>query len=122
QRPNLDPSGKFEQPIIIPQITVRAPRRYLANGVTTLRTTGGLETYTDRALKREIDAGRLVGPHLDVTGPYLEGAGAFFIQNHVTTPPDAARKEVAFWADQGVNSFKAYMNISRAELGTEIKE
>ena len=122
QRPNLDPSGKFEQPIIIPQMTFSAPRLYLANGVTTMRTTGSVETYTDLALKREIDAGRLVGPHLDVTGPYLEGAGAFFIQNHVIIDPEDARKEVAFWADQGVNSFKAYMNISRAELGAAIKE
>jgi imidazolonepropionase-like amidohydrolase len=122
QRPNLDATGKFEQPIIIPQMTFSAPRLYLANGVTTMRTTGSVETYTDLALKREIDAGRLVGPHLDVTGPYLEGAGAFFIQNHVISDADDARKEVAFWADQGVNSFKAYMNISRAELGAAIRE
>jgi imidazolonepropionase-like amidohydrolase len=122
QRPNLDASGHFEQPIIIPQMTFSAPRLYLANGVTTMRTTGSVETYTDLALKREIDLGHLVGPHLDVTGPYLEGAGAFFIQNHVITSPDDARREVAFWADQGVNSFKAYMNISRAELGAAIKE
>src|SRR5690349_16449467 len=122
QRPNIDAAGKSEQPIIIPQMTFSAPRLYLANGVTTMRTTGSVETYTDLALKREIDAGHLVGPHLDVTGPYLEGAGAFFIQNHVITSPDDARKEVAFWADQGVNSFKAYMNISRAELGAAIKE
>jgi len=122
QRPNLDASGKFEQPIIVPQMTFSAPRLYLANGVTTMRTTGSVETYTDLALKREIDAGHLVGPHLDVTGPYLEGAGAFFIQNHVISDPDDARNEVAFWADQGVNSFKAYMNISRAELGAAIKE
>jgi imidazolonepropionase-like amidohydrolase len=122
QRPNLDASGKFEQPIIIPQMTFSAPRLYLANGVTTMRTTGSVETYTDLALKREIDAGHLVGPHLDVTGPYLEGAGAFFIQNHVIKSPADARNEVAFWADQGVNSFKAYMNITRAELGAAIKE
>jgi len=122
QRPNLDAAGHFEQPIIIPQMSFSAPRLYLANGVTTMRTTGSVETYTDLALKREIDAGHLIGPHLDVTGPYLEGAGAFFIQNHVITSPDDARREVAFWADQGVNSFKAYMNISRAELGAAIKE
>ena len=29
---------------------------------------------------------------------------------------------MAFWADQGVNSYKAYMNITRAELGAAIKE
>jgi imidazolonepropionase-like amidohydrolase len=122
QRPNIDAAGHSEQPIIIPQMTFSAPRLYLANGVTTMRTTGSVEPYTDLALKREIDAGHLVGPHLDVTGPYLEGPGAFFIQNHVITSPEDARKEVAFWADQGVNSFKAYMNITRAELGAAIKE
>ena len=122
QRPNLDAAGKFEQPIIIPQMTFSAPRLYLANGVTTMRTTGSIEPYTDLSLKREIDAGHLVGPHLDVTGPYLEGPGAFFIQNHQITSPADAQKEVAFWADMGVNSFKAYMHLTRAELGAAIKE
>ena len=122
QRPNIDPNGRFEQPIIVPQMTFSAPRLYLASGVTTMRTTGSVEPYTDLSLKREIDAGHLVGPHLDVTGPYLEGAGAFFIQNHQLTSPEDARREVAFWADQGVNSFKAYMNITRAELKAAIDE
>ena len=122
QRPNLDAAGHFEQPIIIPQMTFSAPRLYLANGVTTMRTTGSVEPYTDLSLKREIDAGHLVGPHLDVTSPYLEGPGAFFIQNHQITSPEDARKEVAFWADMGVNSFKAYMHLTRAELGAAINE
>jgi imidazolonepropionase-like amidohydrolase len=122
QRPNIDAAGHSEQPIIVPQMTFSAPRLYLANGVTTMRTTGSVEPYTDLALKREIDAGHLVGPHLDVTGPYLEGPGAFFIQNHQITSPEDARKEVAFWADQGVNSFKAYMHVTRAELKAAIDE
>ncbi|HEX6742471.1 MAG TPA: amidohydrolase family protein, partial [Sphingomicrobium sp.] len=122
QRPNIDPSGRFEQPIIVPQMSFSAPRLYLANGVTTMRTTGSVEPYTDLALKREIDAGKLVGPHLDVTGPYLEGPGAFFIQNHPITSREDARRTVAYWADQGVNSFKAYMNISRATLKAAIDE
>jgi imidazolonepropionase-like amidohydrolase len=122
QRPNMDASGHFEQPVIIPQMTFSAPRLYLANGVTTMRTTGSVEPYTDLSLKREIDAGHLVGPHLDVTSPYLEGPGAFFIQNHQITSPEDARKEVAFWADMGVNDFKAYMHLTRAELGAAIQE
>src|SRR5258708_9012587 len=73
QRPNIDSSGHSEQPIIVPQMTFSAPRLYLANGVTTMRTTGSVEPYTDLSLKREIDAGRLVGPHLDVSCPYLDG-------------------------------------------------
>jgi hypothetical protein len=122
QRPNIDPTGKSEDPIIVPQMSFSAPRLYLAAGVTTMRTTGSVEPYTDLALKREIDAGKLVGPHLDVTGPYLEGPGAFFIQNHPIASPEDARREVAFWADQGVNDFKAYMNITRVELGAAIRE
>jgi imidazolonepropionase-like amidohydrolase len=122
QRPNIDPSGHFDNPIIVPQMTFSAPRLYLANGVTTMRTTGSVEPDTDLSLKREVDAGRLVGPHVDVTGPYLEGPGAFFIQNHQIISPEDARREVAYWAHQGVNSFKAYMNITRAELKAAIDE
>src|SRR5260221_331085 len=40
QRPNIDPSGHFDNPIIVPQMTFSAPRLYLANGVPTMRTTG----------------------------------------------------------------------------------
>src|SRR5262249_10529677 len=42
QRPNLDASGHSESPIIVPQMTFSAPRLYLANGVTTMRTTGSV--------------------------------------------------------------------------------
>jgi imidazolonepropionase-like amidohydrolase len=122
QLPNLDAQGHSEAPLIIPQMTFSAPRLYLANGVTTMRTTGSVEPDTDLSLKHEIDAGHLVGPHLDVTGPYLEGSGRFFIQSHEISSPDDARHEVAYWAEQGVNSFKAYMNLTRAELGAAIKE
>jgi imidazolonepropionase-like amidohydrolase len=122
QRPNIDSAGRSEEPLIVPQMTFSAPRLYLANGVTTMRTTGSVEPDTDLSLKREIDAGHLVGPHLDVTGPYLEGPGAFFIQAHTITSPKDARREVGYWADQGVNSLKAYMHITRAELKAAIDE
>lgn len=122
QLPNLDPSGHFDDPIILPQMTFSAPRLYLANGVTTMRTTGSVEPYTDLNLKQQIDAGKLVGPHIDVTGPYLEGQGSLFIQMHQITSPEEARRMVAFWAEQDVNDFKAYMNITRAELKAAIDE
>jgi imidazolonepropionase-like amidohydrolase len=38
---------------------------------------------------------------------------------HLTSPDDA-RQLVEYWADQGVTSFKAYMNITRAELKAAI--
>ena len=121
-RPNLDASGHSEEPLVVPQMTFSAPRLYLANGVTTMRTTGSVEPYADINVKRQIDAGRLLGPHMDVTGPYLEGPDSPFIQMHQITSPDDARRTVAFWADQGATSFKAYMNITRAELKAAVDE
>src|SRR5665213_3757891 len=95
---------------------------YLAAGVTAIRTTGSIEPYTDLNLKSQIDDGRLIGPKMYVTGPYLEGKGAQSPQMHELTGPDDARAFVSFWADQGVSSFKAYKNITRAELVAAISE
>lgn len=121
-RPDLDAQGHSEPPLVVPQMTFTSPRLYLAAGVTTLRTTGSVEPYTDINLKRQIDAGAIPGPHMDVTGPYLEGAGSPFIQMHQLHDAEDARRTVAFWAEQGATSFKAYMNITRAELGAAIAE
>ena len=51
-----------------------------------------------------------------MTGPYLEGAESYFIQMPQLSSPEDARQLVDYWADRGVTSFKAYMNITRAEL------
>src|SRR5260370_3326701 len=51
-----------------------------------------------------------------ITAPYLEGPNTPFVQMHTLTGPDAARTFVDYWAAQGVTSYKAYMNITRAEL------
>jgi imidazolonepropionase-like amidohydrolase len=97
------------------------PRLYLAGGVTTVRTTGSLEPYTDLELKRSIDAGDTPGPKMHVTGPYLEGKGSWALQMHQLSGPEDAVKTVNFWLDQGVDNFKAYMFITRAELGAAIQ-
>src|SRR5438309_1643089 len=47
------------------------PRLYLASGVTTARTGGSLEPFTDLNVKRLIDSGRMPGPKMFITGPYL---------------------------------------------------
>jgi imidazolonepropionase-like amidohydrolase len=96
------------------------PRLYLAGGVTTIRTTGALEPYTDLGLKKQIDKGETPGPKIHVTGPYLEGAGTFAVQMHQLTGPDDATKTVNFWLDQGVDNFKAYMFITPAELSAAV--
>ncbi len=115
-RPDFGADWSSEPPIVAPQMTFSAPRLYLAGGVTTMRTTGSVETYADLNLKHEIDRGELPGPHIDVTGPYLEGAHSYFLQMHWLSSTDEARQLVEYWADRGVTSFKAYMNITRAEL------
>ncbi|MGZ4822773.1 MAG: amidohydrolase family protein [Terriglobales bacterium] len=99
-----------------------APRMYLAGGVTTIRTTGSIDGYTDLSLKRDIDAGRVPGPRIFPTAPYLEGAGAYTGQMHELMDADDARRTVAYWADEGANNFKAYMHITRAELSAVIEE
>ncbi|MFN2510782.1 MAG: amidohydrolase family protein [Pyrinomonadaceae bacterium] len=98
------------------------PRLYLALGVTTIRTTGSVAPSTDLEIKKLIDGGRMIGPKMHVTAPYLEGRGAFTPVMHQLTGADDARRIVNFWADQGATSFKAYMNISRDELRAVVEE
>jgi enamidase len=97
-------------------------RLYLAGGVTSMRTGGDMNGFGDIGIKRDIDGGRKPGPWIDATGPYLEGAGLGLDQVHELTGPDDARRMVSFWADAGATSFKAYMHITRAELGAAIEE
>ena len=98
------------------------PRLYLAGGVTTARTAGNMAGYADLELKKAIDAGRAVGPALDVTAPYLNGPGLPIYQVHALDGPDDARGMVAHWADRGATSLKAYMHIRRDELKAAIDE
>ena len=72
------------------------PRLYLALGVTTIRTTGSVAPYTDLEIKRLIDAGRMIGPKMHITAPYLEGVGSFTPVMHTLTGPDDARRMVNF--------------------------
>lgn len=104
------------------EMDVSFPRLYLAGGVTTIRTTGTVEPYTDLQLKMEIDKGLLPGPEIFVTGPYLEGAGnTGMVQMHWLSGPEDATRTVNFWADEGVHDYKAYMHITRAELAAAVK-
>ena len=95
-------------------------RLYLAGGVTSMRTAGNLNGFGDFGIKRDIDSGKKPGPWIDATAPYLEGLGLGLDQVHELTGPDDARRMVNFWADAGATSFKAYMHITRAELGAAI--
>ncbi|HEX9474556.1 MAG TPA: amidohydrolase family protein, partial [Steroidobacteraceae bacterium] len=96
------------------------PRLYLAAGVTTMRTTGSLEPYTDLEIKKKIDAGESPGPKMHVTGPYLEGAGSWAVQLHQLKGPEDAAATVDYWLDEGADNFKAYMFITPAELAAAV--
>jgi imidazolonepropionase-like amidohydrolase len=97
------------------------PRLYLACGVTTIRTTGSIEPQTDLELAKLVDAGKIAGPKIHVTSPYLEGVGSFTPVMHELAGPEDARRAVDYWAEQGATSYKAYMHITRAELAAAVK-
>ena len=115
--PKVNPAAKEA---IYPEQASSFPKLYLAGGVTTIRTTGSVEPYTDLGLKKMIDAGLIAGPKMHTTGPYLEGKGSFTPQMHELTDADDARNTVNYWIDEGATSFKAYMHITRAELSAAI--
>jgi enamidase len=96
-------------------------RLYLAGGVTTMRTGGNVNGFMDINLKRQVDAGNKAGPAIDATAPYLNGPNSF-IQMRALKGPEDARRQVNYWADEGATSFKAYMQISRADLGAAVDE
>lgn len=108
-------------PEMYPEMAFSFPRLYLAAGVTTIRTTGSMEPYTDLEIKNYIDQGKIPGPKMHLTGPYLEGPGFYLPQLHSLTGPEDATRTVNYWADEGFTSFKAYQLITRAELAAVVK-
>jgi imidazolonepropionase-like amidohydrolase len=103
------------------QLSFSGSRLYLAAGVTTIRTTGARSPYEELNLKRDIDAGRTIGPTMFTTGPYLTGQRGSPTMT-LLNGPDDARRVVRYWAEEGVSWFKAYTEITRAELGAAIDE
>lgn len=89
--------------------------------MTTIRTTGAQQPYAELNLKREIEAGRVVGPTMFTTGPYLTGEQGSQTMARLEGP-EQARRVVRYWSEEGVDWFKAYTWITRAELGAAIEE
>ena len=105
------------------QMSFTGPRLYLASGVTTIRTTGGRSPYAEINTKEAIDAGRTPGPRVHLTAPYITGGsnGSAGSMAAITTP-EAARRFVAYWAQEGAEWIKAYTDIRSAELKAAIDE
>ena len=103
------------------QLTFTAPRLYLGAGVTTVRTTGSRAPYAEINLKAEIEKGRVPGPRIHVTAPYITGGEGMTTMTLLETPEQATRF-VAYWAKEGATWLKAYTDIRRAELKAAIDE
>jgi imidazolonepropionase-like amidohydrolase len=115
-------TASADGPFTVVQAPVTFPQLYLASGVTTARTAGSVDPHGDLGIRREIEAGRLIGPDLDLTTPYLEGTPPAIAQLYPLRGPAEARAAVRHWASLGFTSVKAYMNISPAELSAAIQE
>ena len=106
--------------VIFGEMGFSFPRLYLAAGVTTIRTGGSIEPYTDLEIRDQINRGETPGPKMHVTGPYLEGKGTFAVQLHQLSGPEDATRTVNYWLDEGVDNFKAYNFITADELSAAI--
>lgn len=105
------------------QMSYTGPRLYLASGVTTIRTTGGRSPYAEINTRDAINGGRVPGPRVHLTAPYITGGpeGTAGSMAQVNTP-EAARRFVAYWAQEGATWIKAYTDIRAEDLKAAIDE
>ncbi|MBK5272797.1 MAG: amidohydrolase family protein, partial [Bacteroidia bacterium] len=102
------------------EMPVSFPRLYLAGGVTTMRTTGTVEAQTDINIRNWIKEGKMAGPDIDVTAPYIERAALPIPEMLFIKSPEEAAQEVNYWADMGCTSVKLYMDITKADMKAAI--
>ncbi len=103
------------------QLDFSAPRMYLASGVTTIRTTGSYAPYSELALRENINNRQQLGPRIFITGPYISGSGGSSSFATVSSP-EAARRVVKYWSEEGVDWFKVYTTISSEDLAAVVDE
>ncbi len=109
-------------PGVYGNLTESFSRLYLAGGVTTMRTAGNVNGYGELAIAQATSAFQKPGPWIDATAPYLQGPGLGIGQMYALKDAEDARRMVRFWGDAGATSYKAYMHITRAELGAAVEE
>jgi len=107
--------------LVYNELVFSFPRLYLAGGTTTMRTAGTMMPYADLNVRDAIAGGLMIGPDMDVTGPYLNGPGLPIMGVHALTGVDDVERTVNYWADEGVTSYKGYMHLTRAELQRAIE-
>jgi len=87
-----------------------------------MRTGGSIEPQTDLNIKRMIEEGKLTGPDMDVTAPYIERKGFDIPSLNIIKDTAEAAASVAFWSAKGCTSFKMYMHATKADLVTVLRE
>lgn len=103
------------------EMPVSFPRLYLAGGVTTMRTGGSVEAHTDLNIRDQIREGKMPGPDIDVTAPYIERAALPIPEVLFIKSPEDAVRNMNYWISNGCTSFKVYMDITKADLAEVVK-
>jgi imidazolonepropionase-like amidohydrolase len=111
----------FEADYKAVHMTYTFPKMYLAGGVTTMRTAGSIEANTDINVKNLINAGRMVGPKIDVSTPHVEREG-FIPQLQSLYGNESPERIVDYWVDKGVTSVKLYNNITKDDMARIIRQ
>lgn len=112
----------FENWFDISQMSFTFPRLYLAGGATTIRTGGSIQPQSDLNVKKYINAGKMTGPKMDVTGPFIEREGTDIVSLNKIADSEEVARIVNYWADKGATSFKLYNNITREDMKICIEE
>jgi imidazolonepropionase-like amidohydrolase len=84
---------------------------FLANGVTTVRNMWGSETID--ALAKEINSGRLAGPHIYSTGPITDGNPPIWERSRIVETPAQAEEAVRSDKQDGYIAIKVYNRLSK---------
>lgn len=112
----------FENWFSVGQMTFTFPRLYLAGGVTSMRTAGSIQPQTDLNVMKWINEGKMTGPKMHVTSPFIEREGPRVPELGFIANTDEVSKIVNYWADKGVTSFKVYNNITKEDLKICLRE
>jgi hypothetical protein len=81
-----------------------------------------MDPYGDLAVKAGVDTGKMLGPNLYLSTPYLLGAPSLIPQMYELKDADDARALVRYWHSVGFTSVKAYVNVTPDELRAGIDE
>ena len=83
---------------------------YLANGITGIRDMGGNPDVLETR-RRQVEAGELLGPHMVIAGPFLNG-GKSDLNTIAVNTPDEARLAVASLKARKMDFIKILSDIS----------